>query len=217
MKLEYSSSRESFTAGIVSRIVAPLVAGAVCMAAVPDLDGLRQVKFVEQLVADAVAVDGTEHAGRIQILIEEWSSDAEVAQLHDAIERADTAALLASLQHQHRRVGIILLPGVQGRGARARMQTPHHLLFAREVKTASGRQVIAIADERLGLGEPAVEARKSIKEFNLLDIRFPVNSSGVGKVATAENVAFSPATGLLEARDYAKQPPRLLDVKTTIQ
>lgn len=217
MTPENANPRESFTAGIFSRIVAPILAGAVCLAAIPDVDAARQVKFVEQLVADAVGADGSERVGRIQILVEEWSSDAELAPLRGAIERADTAALLSSLQHQRRRVGVVLLPGVQGRGARSRMQTPRNLLLAREVKTAAGRQVIAITDERLGLGDPAIEARMTVKEFNLIDIRFGADGTGIGKVATSGNVVFSPATGLLEAKDYATQPPRLLDVKTTIQ
>jgi hypothetical protein len=111
-------------------------------------------------------------------------------------------------------VGVVLMPGVQAHGERVRTRTPKNLLFAREIVTPAGRQVIAVSDEHLGLGETALDARKEIQELNLLDIRFGPDGQGVGKVGGANDVVYSPVTKVLEVKNYAIQPPRLIDVRS---
>jgi hypothetical protein len=73
--------------------------------------------------------------------------------------------------------------------------------------------VILASDEHLALGETRLEARKEIYEFNLMDIRFGPDGTGVAKVAGAGDVAFNPATKALEVKNYATQPVRLVDVR----
>jgi hypothetical protein len=202
------------TAMIFQRIVAPLVVAAVCMTLMPSARAAPTVSLVEQFAAQAVSVSGSERAGRIDIYIEQWSSDPELERLREPLQRGDIVKLLSLLQQHRRRVGVILMPGVQLHGGRSRTRTPRNLLFARAVTTPAGRQVIAIADEHLGLGEPPLEARKSRSEFNLLDIRFGPDGNGIGKVVSAESVAFNPRTGMLEVKDYTTHPARLVDVRT---
>jgi hypothetical protein len=74
--------------------------------------------------------------------------------------------------------------------------------------------VIVATDERLGLGESQLEARKEVYEFNVLDIRFGPDGTGVGKVASTTGVVYDPATKTLGVRDYATQPARLIDVRS---
>ena len=196
------------------RVAAPAVGAALCMALMPNANAAPNASLAEQLVAQAVSVSGSERAGRIEIYIEQWSSDAELDRLREPLQHADADRLLSLLHSHRRRVGVVLTPGVQGHGARARTQTRHNLLFARAVQTAAGRQVIAIADEHLGVGELPLDARKWTPEFNLIDIRFSADGTGVGKVVSAADVAFSPKTGMLEAKDFGKHPARLVDVRT---
>jgi hypothetical protein len=106
------------------------------------------------------------------------------------------------------------MPGVQAHGERVRARTPKNLKFAREIVTPAGRQVILASDERLGLGESRLEARKEIYEFSLLDIRFGPDGTGVGKVAAAADVVYNPRTKTLELKDYGARPARLVDVKS---
>ena len=199
-------------------ILAPLFGLAICLAAMPHpgaegrngvLDQLR-----EQFVARAVSVSGPETAGRIDIYIQRWSTDAEFDSLRGTFMEYGPGRLLPALQQQKERAGVILMPGVGGSGARGRTRTPRNLVFAREIITPAGRRVIAASDEHLGLGEPRLEARKDVSEFNLMDIRFGPDGTGVGKVANAEDVEYSPATKTLELKNYDKQPSRLIDVKS---
>ena len=111
-------------------------------------------------------------------------------------------------------MGVVLLPGVQGRGARVRERTPKNIIFAREINTPWGRRVIVASDQRLGLGEPQLEARKEAREFTVMDIRFGPDGTGIGKVANAADVAYDPATKSLEVKAYASRPARLVDVKS---
>jgi hypothetical protein len=199
-------------------VVAPLVGLALCVLVMPQprADGRSAVleQLREQFVARAVSVSGPADAGPIEIYIERWSTDDEVDTLRGALVQGNAGKLLPVLQQQKRRAGVVLMPGVQAHGARTRTRTPRNLLFAREVVTPTGRRVIAASDEHLGLGELGLDARRSISEFNLIDIRFGENGTGVGKVAAAADVAFSPATKMFEVKNYANQPVRLMDVRS---
>jgi len=207
------SSNSTTTVGI-QRILMPLLGAALCMSLFFEAEPAGHSEFVAQLEARAVSVSGVDDdGGRVDILIQRWSTDQEFQRLHDAIPHSDTPQLLAALHLQARRVGIVLMPGVQGHGARARTRTPRNLLFARQVNTPAGRRIIAASDEHLGLGEPAIEARRSVSEFNLIDIRFEPDGRGVGKVAAASDVTFSAELGTLEVKDFRQRPARLVDVK----
>lgn len=195
-------------------ILMPLLGGLMCVAFISNAAALAKTELSERFTAQSVSVNGSDRTGPIEILINEWSTDAELVRLRDALERADTGKVLELLHQQQRRVGVVLLPGVGAHGARARIRTPRNILFARSIDTASGRHVIAIADEHLGVGEERLDARKETPEFNLIDIRFGKDGVGVGKVIAASDVAFSPETKLLQAKDYARQPVRLTDVKS---
>src|SRR5205814_7348631 len=61
---------------------------------------------------------------------------------------SDWSSDVCSSHLQHPRIGVVLMPGIQAHGTRSRTPIPRNLLFAREIMTTSGRQVIAIADER---------------------------------------------------------------------
>jgi hypothetical protein len=200
------------------RILTPLVGAAICLAAIRHAGAVQRSaileQFVEQFVARAASASGAEDAGRIDIYIQRWSTDKELDSLRGTLTESAPSKLLPVLQNLQRRAGVILMPGVQGLGARSRTRTPRNLLFAREVVTRTGRRVIAASDEHLGLGESRRDARRSIEEFNLMDIRFGPDGTGVGKLATATDVAYSPVTKILEVKNYATQPVRLIDVRS---
>jgi len=199
--------------GSLERIIVPLVGAALCMALLSNSKAAGDTSLAERFVGQAVSVSGPETAGRIDIYISQWSSDAELQRLREPLQHGDAPTLLSLLHQRQRRAGVLLMPGVQAHGARARTRTPRNLLFARAVDTPAGRQVVAIADEHLGVGESRLDARKSIAEFNLIDIRFDRDGNGVGKIGSAEHVAFNPATQMLEVKDFPTHPARLVDVR----
>jgi len=206
-------TRNSTKASGIQRVLMPLLGAAVSMAFLFQGKVAGHSDFVIHLAAQAVDVASSENAGRIDILIQKWSTDDDLQRMRDAVPRRDQLEVLSLLHHTQRRVGIILMPGVQGHGARARLRTPRNLLFARQVITPSGRRIVAASDEHLGLGEPAIDARRSVSEFNLIDIRLDPVGTGIGKVAVAEDLSFSADVGSLELKDYRKRPARLIDVR----
>ena len=202
------------------RVISPLVGLALCMALMPSIRGAAHstetpstTNIAEQFAGEALSVADGERAGRVDIIIAKWSTDADVKRLSEPFEKADGESLLAMLHDEHPRIGVVLMPGVGAHGARARTRTPRNILFARDVVTPSGRQIIAITDEHLGLGEPPLDARKAVPEFNLIDIRFGPDGRGVGKVVSAADVTFSAKTGMLEVKDFPTHPARLIDVR----
>jgi hypothetical protein len=195
-------------------LVTALFGAALSLPAVPHAQATARPGFVEHFAARAVGVHGSGDGGRIDIYIERWSSDEEVEDLRAPLADRAGSGLLGVLQNQRRRAGVVLMPGVQGLGARARTRTPRQVLFARAVTTPAGRQVVLASDQHLGLGELPRDVRQPVVEFNLLDIRFAASGIGVGKVAGAGDVAYTPGTKNLEIQDYATQPARLVDVRS---
>src|SRR6267142_4033024 len=96
-------------------IVAPLVAAAVCFAWSPRTDAANKPTrtFEEQLVATAVSgpSDGGDVGGRIDIVIERWSTDAERETLVNHLRANDPGALLVGLGKVFHRNGVVELPG----------------------------------------------------------------------------------------------------------
>jgi hypothetical protein len=174
----------------------------------------ERTEFPAQFVARAVSVSSPEDVGRIDIYVERWSTDDELDKLRGTIEKGGPDEVLTVLERQRFRAAVVLMPGVQGHGERVRSRTPKNFQFAREIITPAGRQVILVSDERLGLGESQLDARKEITEFSLLDIRFGPDGTGVAKVAGAGDVVYNPETKTLELKDYDKKPARLVNVKS---
>jgi len=206
------------------RIISPLVGLALCMALMPTIRGAAHstgqpptTNIAERFVGEQLSVSDAERAGRIQIIIAKWSDDNMVKLLSEPLRNADGESLMAMLHEQHPRIGVVLMPGVQVSGLRSLTPTPRNILFARDVMTPTGRQIIVIADEHLGLGEPPIEARKQVSEFNLLDVRFGPDGKGVAKVASAADIAFNPKTGIVEVKDFSNAPARVIDIVRTLK
>lgn len=196
--------------GVISRVLVGAVAGLVM---VGHAGAARRTDFPARFVGRAMSASG-ENVGRIDIYVERWSTDAEFDELLGALKKGGPGKLLTVLEHEPRRAGVLLMPGVQAHGDRARTRTPKNLQFAREIITPAGRQVILASDERLGLGESQIEARKEVHEFSLMDIRFGPDGSGVGKVATARDVVFNAKTKTLELKNYDTKPVRLVKIES---
>src|SRR4051812_18899647 len=173
-----------------------------------------RTEFPAHLVARSISVSGPQSAGPIEIYVERWSTDEELDKLLGTLEKGGPTGLLTVLEDQRVRAGVVLMPGVQAHGERARTRTPKNFQFAREIITPAGRQVILASKERLGLGASRLDARKEIYEFSLMDIRFGPDGKGVGKVAAAADVVYNPKTKTLELKDYDTRPARLVNVKS---
>ena len=190
-----------------------LVAALTSLGAAGPAGAARRAELPGQFAARAISVSGSEDAGPVEIYVERWSTDEELYALLGALSKGGPGELRTVLEKQRRRAGVLLMPGVQAHGERARTRTPKNLWFAREIVTPAGRQVILATCERLGLGESRLDARKEASEFSLMDIRFGPDGTGVGKVAAARDVVFNPRTKSLELKGFDAKPVRLVDVK----
>jgi hypothetical protein len=192
-------------------ILAPLLGAAICFAVTPRLDVSARTPLVDRLVASAVNVTDNSYAGKIEIYIERWSSDTEFEALLGAL-KSGPDQLLPTLESIRYPLAILTIPGVQGLGLRVRDPWPRPLRFARQIETPAGRQIILAADRHLGLGELPRWGVSSNQEFAFVDIRFGKDGKGIGKVAAATDVAYSPVTKMFEMKDYENQAARLLEV-----
>ena len=217
-------------------ILATAAAAIVCLAMSPRPGATGNlVPFVERLVAAAVNMTpgGPEPLGRIDIVIERWSTEVERANLLRTTIDGGPARLLPALRTVTRRAGFVQSPGRHGLGARARERRAQNFQFAQEIKTPTGRQVVIATDQHLGFGEPPARTQVVIAtdqhpdsgektdnvplpepEFTLLDIRFGPDGNGVGKMAPAAKVAYNPTKKIFEIQNYAAQPVRLSEVKS---
>ncbi len=187
-----------------------LATGCVVAICLPRVEVSSSSPVVEHFVARAPSDSGA--GGKIDIFIERWSTDDERDALHDMLTGGGANALLPALQKMRRRAGTLLIPGILGRGARARTRQPRNLLFARDIVTPHGRQVIVVADHGLAFGEPT-EKWPADFTFTLLDLRFGPDGTGVGKVAPAATVVYNTTTNTLEAANFGELPVALTGVK----
>src|SRR5262245_28396904 len=95
-------------------ILMPILGALMCAAFMPRVAVLNTTSLSERFIAQSLSVSGSDRTGPIEILIDEWSSDAELVRLRDALQKADTEKVLELLHQQKRRVGVVLLPGVAG-------------------------------------------------------------------------------------------------------
>jgi len=198
----------------MDKITVRVLVGAVSfLLTMSQAGAARKAEFPAHLAARAISVSGPEDVGPVDIYVERWSTDEEVDKLRGTLKKGP-AEMLTVLERQRLRAGVVLMPGVQGHGERVRSRTPKNFQFAREIVTPTGRRVILGSDERLGLGETQLDSRKEIYEFNLMEIRFGPDGTGVAKVAAARDVVYNPKTKTLELKDYDKRPARLVNVKS---
>jgi hypothetical protein len=123
--------------------------------------------------------------------------------------------MLSSLKSMSSAVGVMLSPGIQGTGDRARVRRRQPILFARDLKTPTGRRVILATDEQVTFsGAKAERARPTQNQFTFVDIRFDAKGKGIGKVGPASQVTYNTKTRTLELGNYDKAPSDLIDVTT---
>jgi hypothetical protein len=209
------------------RIFRPLLAAAatavVCLATSPNpgAAGRTGIPVVERLVGTGVNLtdDHPVPVGRIDIVIERWSTPEELESLRAS--SGPSMQMLDVLQSVRRRAGTLFTPGLQAVGTRSRERRPQSILFAQEVNSPSGRRVVIATDQHLGFGDSVPDPKTwngeplaSDFQFTLVDIRFGADGIGVGKIAPQDKVAYNAATKSFEIQDFAKQPERLMSVRS---
>ena len=164
---------------------------------------------LERLLATSVNMSnvGRTNAGRIEMVIERWSSDRERDELIATLKDKGSDALLRKLQGMPR-VGYI-------RDANGR-SVGWDLHFARERKLEDGgRQIVLATDRPIGAWEAMNRPRSADYEFTVADIRFDGDGKGVGKLAVAAKITTNDKTGAIEIENFSSEPVRLTEVTSS--
>jgi len=151
---------------------------------------------------------------KIEIELGKWSTDADAERLHQAVGGGPDKLLEAVKGGPAgSATGLIISPGIQGSGARARLPRKQTLLFARDIKTASGRQIVLATDTHLQFyGTVQERIHPENDEFTLIDIRFGKDGKGVAKMGLANDVTYNSTTKTIELANFGKATPAITDI-----
>lgn len=198
----------------VRTVLAITLVAAAWLASTPRLEAGSTGAVIERFIARAPSDSDPAGASYIEIVIQRWSTDNERDDMGGTLLKSGPTALLGVVQKVLQRpVGVVVIPGIPGAGARVRTRQARNVVFARNVDTPKGRQVIIATDQYLAFGEPTLNW-SSDYEFTLLDIRFGADGTGVGKLARPGKLIYNEDTKLIEIDDYAAQPVRLTEVRS---
>ena len=164
---------------------------------------------LERLLATSVNMSnvGRTATGRIEIVIERWSSERERDELIATLKDKGSDALLSKLQKLPR-VGYIRDANGGSIG--------WDLHFARERKLDDGgRQIVLATDRPISAWEASNRPRSADYDFTLADIRFDGDGKGVGKLAVAAKISTDDKTGRIEIENFSSEPVRLTEVTSS--
>jgi hypothetical protein len=138
----------------------------------------------------------------ITIVIERWSTDAEVARLKDALVEKGPDALHEALRELKPRAGHISTTGSLG----------WDIHFARQEPSGDSRRIVIATDRPMGFWELWRRPRSADYNFTLAEIRLRPDGKGEGKLATAAKVEWNEGLKTIEIENYTIEPVRLSEV-----
>ncbi len=190
----------------MTRSILRSVALASLVLAIGLTSGVRaDGKALLRLHAFAVDLNApSARTGTVDIVIERWSTPAEVARLRDILAEKGSDALLSALQDIKPRAGYISTGSSIGWDIR----------FAQQLTASdSGRRIIVATDRPMSFWEAANRPRSAEYAFMLAEIRIRPDGTGEGKLVPAAQIGFNKETNTLEIENYSNQPVRLTEVR----
>ena len=156
----------------------------------------------EEFNATAIANDELgSGAGRVQIRITRWSTDAERTRLFDTLKEKGSRTLLKMLQ-DNPSVGTIKTPD----------SLAYDLRYAHQVRTADGGRRIMIATDRpVGFWEEWTRARSVEYPFVVIQMQIGPEGRGTGTLADAAKLRAYANT--LELETFTIAPIMLKDIE----
>ena len=142
-------------------------------------------------------------AGRIDITIDRWSSDAQRNTLMATLEQKGPEKLLDAVQDMPS-AGHIGAPG----------QLSWDLRFARRIPNPDGgERIILVTDRPIGFGEAVNQPRSINYPFTVIELRLDRDGRGEGKMSTATRIVAEKKTNSITLENYELQPVQLTQVK----
>jgi hypothetical protein len=163
----------------------------------------EETKPLLRLRAWAVDLNSGARTNTIDIVIERWSTDAEVEKLRGILIEKGGRNLLPAVQKIKPRCGY----------ARTSNSLGWDLQFARETVLEDGTRKIVIGTDRpVSFWEARNNPRLSDYEFSLAEIRLPKEGKGQGKAITAAKLSWNAQAQMLEIENYQREPVRLNEI-----
>jgi hypothetical protein len=162
-------------------------------------------KPILRLRAFTVDLSGTRRArtGTLDIVIERWSTPAELAMLRDVLVEKGEDKLLSTLQKIKPRAGYI----------RTSTSLGWDIHIAQQTLGSDGRRRISLATDRpMSFWEAVQRPRSADYQFTLAEIRLRPDGKGEGKLVPAAKIDYDKETNTLEIENYDIEPVRLTEV-----
>ena len=140
--------------------------------------------------------------GRIDVVIERWTTDAErEALLGTLVKGRQQDKLLDALQDMKLRTGYMRTPQSLG----------WDLRYARDNRLADGtRQIVIATDKPVSFWAVRSGSRTMDYPFTLLEMRMKENGKGEGRMLAQTNIAVE--KGHLVLENYGREPVRLTQI-----
>lgn len=156
----------------------------------------------------AVAVNlsnvGRQGMQTLDITIERWTTDAEFANLRDALVEKGSDGLLRELQKVKPRAGSIR-SSTGGLGWDVQFAKRNEL-------PGGGHRVVFATDRPMSFHERTTQPRSADYEFLLAEMRIGPDGKDEGKLVPMAKVTYNKAARAIEIENYASEPVRLTQV-----
>jgi hypothetical protein len=139
----------------------------------------------------------------VDIHIERWSTEGEKDRFTRTLLDGGPDALLKALR-QADPVGSIRTP----------LTFADEVIFAwQELHVDGGRRIILMTDRPMTVWQESMHVLGNEDLLTVLELRIASNGEGEGKVAIGSNIAVDESLGLVQLKDYAAEPVRLIYVR----
>jgi hypothetical protein len=157
-----------------------------------------------RLTAFAVDLNNRVRTNTLDIVVERWTTDEEVANFKAILVERGGDKLLSTLQKVKPRCGYV----------RTSTSLGWDVYFARETRLASGgRKIVLASDRPVSMWEAQNNGRSMDYEFSLVEIHIGADGKGEGKAIKAAKVEYNQETNTLDIENYQREPVRLNEVR----
>jgi hypothetical protein len=159
-------------------------------------------KPIETFDARAFSVQ-TGQTGRVEIVINRWSTDGEREVLKAVLKAAGSQAMVNEMEKMPQ-VGYIKTPESMGDA----------LLFARSNDMPDGsRQVVVATNRPISVAGSLAPGAAQKYDLSVIEMRFKKgDTKGEGKMVLAAEASIDPKTGNVQLKNYQGMPPVLKDI-----
>ncbi len=195
-----ASSRRSVVR-LSGRVLALI--GAIALAVPIGVVAAQTSGAKEEFTAVAIVNnDVASGAGRVQIRVNRWSTEAERKRLVDVLQKEGASELLDDLR-ENRSVGTIRTPD----------SLAYDLRYAHETRGEDGgRQIVLATDRPIGFWETVSGSRTLDYPFTVIQMRIGPDGRGTGTLSYATKIrAYA---NIIELENFATAPAMLTQIES---